>query len=96
MKKLLTTILLLSFLLIPSVHIYAQEEETLDSTIEQNIEEENDTEEQEKETLSDTLEEKEVEEIQPPSPSFFTILASILIPSIFIIICYLILKFFKF
>ena len=93
MKKLLTIIVFLTFLQIPTFNTYAQEE-TNENTVEEDIQEEN-TEEQKVETLSEKLGEKEVEDIQPPSTSFLTILAAILIPSIFIILCYLILKFFK-
>jgi cytochrome c-type biogenesis protein CcmH/NrfG len=54
---------------------------------------------EERESLAERLEkeEEEVEQIyMGPPRSFFTVLGAILIPSIFIIICYLILKFFKF
>lgn len=93
MKKLLTIIVLLTFLQIPTFNTYAQEE-TNENTVEEDIQKEN-TEEQKVETLSENFEEKEVEDIQPPSTSFLTILGAILIPSIFIILCYLVLKFFK-
>ena len=48
-------------------------------------------------SLSEKLEEKEeIEEPSNPPMSFLTILGAILIPSIFIILSYFILKFFKF
>jgi hypothetical protein len=53
---------------------------------------------EERESLAERLErQEEVNDIYvTPPTSFLTILAAILIPAIFIIICYLILKFFKF
>jgi hypothetical protein len=95
MKKLLTILFTISFLLLPTISIYAQEEKTgtqetqqvEDTTPDDNTEEES-------ETLSDVLD-TQTEQIQQEPVSFFTILGAILIPSIFIIIAYLILKFFK-
>jgi hypothetical protein len=95
MKKLLTILFTISLLLLPTLPLYAQEEETSnqetqqteDTTLEENAG-------QEAETLSDVLEIQQ-EQIQQEPVSFFTILGAILIPSIFIIIAYLILKFFK-
>lgn len=104
MKKLFKILLVLIFLMPYSFSLYAQESEELfdpnpelDSPI---FEQETEEEDEEMVPLSDRLEredESEVEEIAAPPPmSFFTVLAAILIPSIFIIICYLIFKFFKF
>jgi hypothetical protein len=90
MKKLLTILLTISFLLLPISYTSAQEENINEEVIEQSNEEE------ETETLADQLEKETIEDIQPEPVSFLTILGAILIPCIFIIIAYLILKFFKF
>ena len=92
MKKLLTILFTISFLLLPALPSYAQEEETDTQEIQQI--EENTQEDKETETLSDVLD-TQTEQIQQEPVSFFTILGAILIPSIFIIIAYLILKFFR-
>ena len=96
MKKLLTILLSTSFLLLPIFNISAQEENVNEEVIQQTNDSENTKDEEETDTLADQLEEKTVEDIQPEPVSFLTILGAILIPSIFIIIAYLILKFFKF
>lgn len=96
MKKLLTILLITSFILLPISHTSAQEENVNEEVIQQTNDSENTKDEEETDTLADQLEEKTVEDIQPEPVSFLTILGAILIPSIFIIIAYLILKFFKF
>lgn len=96
MKKLLTILLITSFLLLPILHTSAQEENVNEEVIQQTNDSENTKDDEETDTLADQLEEKTVEDIQPEPVSFLTILGAILIPSIFIIIAYLILKFFKF
>jgi hypothetical protein len=107
MKKLLTLSLISFFLLLPlSLSLGQELENNIPDDVEiQILEEEDDTEEktieedqeesEEQESLSKTLEGQEEKEIQPPSRSFWTILGAILIPSLFIIICYFILKAFQ-
>ena len=100
------TILILTFFSLPLTFSFAQTNE-LDIQMEEDIQmnipdsqeqkddnEEEDTQE-ERESLADTLQQEEVEQIQPQRYSFWTILGAILIPSIFIIIAYLILKSFQ-
>jgi hypothetical protein len=112
MKKLLTTTAILLFLFSFNTLIFAQEDKSFESPetqynqseeseldITEEDQEINDT--QEKESLAERLErereEGNLEEISMGPPiSFLTILGAILIPATFIIICYLILKFFKF
>lgn len=110
MKNLLTTILILTFFSLPFTFSFAQTDDLdidLGEDIETNIPEaeenrdndediqENTEEEEERESLANTLQQEEIVEIQPDRYSFWTILGAILIPSIFIIIAYLILKFFQ-
>jgi hypothetical protein len=95
MKNILKTILLTSLIFTYTIPTFAQEEE-----IEQDVQEvvedelENTEEVEEKESLLEKLTTEEIT-VEYESPSFITVLGTILIPSIFIIICYLILKFFK-
>ena len=93
MKKILTMILLIPFFFLPMLPSYAQTE--TEETKEEIVQEENQQDEDTEESLSDKLDTTE-EELIPKKISFLTILGAILIPSIFIIICYMILKFFKF
>jgi predicted PurR-regulated permease PerM len=107
MKKLLTLSLISFFLLLPTSLSFGQElENDIPDDVEiQILEEEDDTEEKtieedqeasdQQESLSETLDDQQKEETQPPSRSFWTILGAILIPSLFIIICYFILKAFQ-
>ena len=105
MKNLLTTTLILIFVSLPLTFSFAQTNDLgvdLDEGIEMNIpesqEEDEDTQEEtedERESLSETLQQEKVEEIQPQRNSFWTILGAILIPSLFLIIAYLILKSFQ-
>ncbi|MHC1716727.1 MAG: hypothetical protein AB9915_02495 [Candidatus Dojkabacteria bacterium] len=90
MKKILRTIVLLLLLVLPISTIYAQE--TVAPVIEQQVTDELKTEE------DSTTQETATEEVQNTKPeySFLTILGALLIPCIFIIIAYLILKLFKF
>ena len=80
----------------PIKYTYAQEEEAKPSQEEtiESVEEEETQEEESKET-EEKEEEKTVEEVAPRH-SFGTILLAILIPSVLIIIAYLIFKFVKF
>ncbi len=110
MKKLLSTILVFLFLITFTLPLFAQMDEDLESPdlqppqseeveFDLDVEEDQEIEDmQERESLAQRLErEEESEDIyMGTSTSFFTILAAILIPAVFIIICYLILKFFKF
>ena len=112
MKKLLTIFLVFTFLSSFSLPLLAQidnEEsnpnldapqfqEEIEDINDDEREEDEDIDEEERTPLSEQLrqEEESPEIIQIPRPSFFTILGAILIPSIFIIICYLIIKFFNF
>lgn len=103
MKKLLTFLLLSIFFLLPINFSLAQSTEKVTDTAEEKIvekekgntadEEEQKGEEEEQKTLADTLERKQIEEIENQTYSFWTILLAILIPSIFIILGYLMLKF---
>lgn len=100
MKKLLTTIITISFLLLPFTVSFAQqgimEIDEIGAEIEiPEVAEEEETEEERQGSLADTLEETRVEEIQPQRRSFWTVLGAILIPAIFIILCYFMLKFFQ-
>jgi predicted PurR-regulated permease PerM len=106
MKNLLTNILILTFLFLPITSSFAQTNgldldmgEDTEINIPEDLENENnDIEEEtndEKETLADTLEQKEIEQIQTQGRSFWTILGAILIPSVFLIICYFVLRFFQ-
>lgn len=92
MKKFLVILLLTFFLITPTLPAFAQTESEEESNAVKEVQEEN---VEEKETLSDKLE-SENTVIQQEPTSFLTILAAILIPCLFLIICYLILKFFKF
>jgi hypothetical protein len=111
MKKLLTTTLILTFFFLPLTFSFAQTNEPdleLEENIETNIsdsqeqeddnggqEETQEDTQDESESLADSLEQEKIEQIQPQTRSFWTILGAILIPSIFIIIAYLILKSFQ-
>lgn len=105
MKKLLTSLLIIFFFVLPTSFSLAQTdglENSVDDTDieivedEQDNQEEQETEQQkEQESLADTLEQTQEEEIQPQRRSFWTILGAILIPSIFLILCYFMLKFFQ-
>jgi hypothetical protein len=104
MKKLLTTFLISFFVFLPLSFSFAQESEneTSDDIEIQILEDEEAQEEsQEQETeqkpLAETLETEETQEdqIQPPGRDYWTILGAILIPSVFIIVCYFILKAFE-
>ena len=111
MTKILTTLFVTAFLLLPLGTLYAQgeninidfddveiqilEQDTEEMENEEEEQEEDDETEQEGRSLAETLEEEEIEQIQPERRSFWTILAAILIPSIFIILCYFMLKFFQ-
>lgn len=108
MKNLLTTILILIFVSFPLTFSFAQTNDLgvdLEEDIEINIPESQEDEEKdedtqentedESESLAETLQQEEVEQIQPQRYSFWTILGAILIPSIFLIIAYLILKSFQ-
>ena len=93
--KILTTIVVLFSISITPVHrSFAQEEDS--PAIELETEEVNEEEvTEEKESLKDVLEQEE--EIQSqPKYSLGTLLLAILIPCIFVILIYLIFKFFKF
>ena len=92
MKKFLVILLLTFFLITPTLPTFAQTESEEKSNVVEEVQEEN---VEEKETLSDKLESEDTEIQQEPT-SFLTILAAILIPCLFLIICYLIFKFFKF
>lgn len=99
MKSFIKKTVILLLLLLQPLSLYAQE--TVDIEVEPVTEQEIiEPRAQEKESfvpLSEKLEEKE-EKDEPSNPpmSFLTILGAILIPSIFIILSYFILKFFKF
>lgn len=109
MKNLLTTVLILTFFFLPFTFSLAQTDEleispetdvefNIPTSQEDNNEEAEDTQEQtdeERESLAESLQQQEVEQIQAQSYSFWTILGAILIPSIFIILAYLILKSFQ-
>ena len=100
MKSFIKKTVLLLLLLSQPLSLYAQEmvDIEVEPVTEQGIIEGQAQEEEEGfVSLSEKLEEKEeIEEPSNPSMSFLTILGAILIPSIFIILSYFILKFFKF
>ncbi len=85
--KILTILILLS---LPMKFSYAQETESTDIPIQEEVETTNEETETSDELTSTT------EKIQSSHYSFGTILLALLIPSIFLIICYLIFKSFKF
>jgi hypothetical protein len=100
MKKIVTFLLLSIFFLLPISFSFAQKTESTTVTIEEETIEqkedmvsEDEGEKEEEKSLADTLEKKEIAEIQDQGYSFWTILLAILIPSIFIILGYLMLKF---
>ncbi len=97
MKNLFKILIVLPFLIVHPFSMHAQEtEEIANSETEEVVLEE----EKESVPLLEKLEKEEQEIIDEDftnaTMSFLTILAAILIPSIFIIICYFIFKFFKF
>lgn len=103
MKSFIKKTVLLLLLLSQPLSLYAQEMRDIEvePVTEQGIIEGQVQKEEEEEesfvSLSEKLEEKEeIEEPSNPPMSFLTILGAILIPSIFIILSYLILKFLKF
>jgi len=100
MKSFIKKTVLLLLLLSQPLSLYAQEmgDIEVEPVTEQGIIEGQAQEEEEGfVSLSEKLEEKEeIEEPSNPPMSFLTILGAILIPSIFIILSYFILKFFKF
>lgn len=103
MKSFIKKTVLLLLLLSQPLSLYAQEmvDIEVEPVTEQGIIEGQVQKEEEEEesfvSLSEKLEEKEeIEEPSNPPMSFLTILGAILIPSIFIILSYLILKFLKF
>ena len=101
MKSFIKKTVLLLLLLSQPLSLYAQEmgDIEVEPVTEQGIIEGQAQEEEEESfvSLSEKLEEKEeIEEPSNPPMSFLTILGAILIPSIFIILSYLILKFLKF
>ena len=101
MKSFIKKAVILLLLLSQPLSLYAQEmgDIEVEPVTEQGIIEGQAQEEEEESfvSLSEKLEEKEeIEEPSNPPMSFLTILGAILIPSIFIILSYLILKFLKF
>lgn len=96
MKIFLTILTLIVMTSSPIKYTYAQEEAkpSQEETIE-SVEEEETQEEVENQETEEKEEEKTVEEVAPRH-SFGTILLAILIPSVLIIIAYLIFKFVKF
>lgn len=100
MKSFIKKAVILLLLLSQPLSLYAQEmgDIEVEPVTEQGIIEGQAQEEEEGfVSLSEKLEEKEeIEEPSNPPMSFLTILGAILIPSIFIILSYLILKFLKF
>ncbi|MDD2577783.1 MAG: hypothetical protein PHP96_00120 [Candidatus Dojkabacteria bacterium] len=100
MKSFIKKAVILLLLLSQPLSLYAQEmgDIEVEPLTEQGIIEGQAQEEEEGfVSLSEKLEEKEeIEEPSNPPMSFLTILGAILIPSIFIILSYFILKFFKF
>ncbi len=102
MKNLFKILIVLPFLIVHPLSLHAQETEEIanSETEEVVLEEEANEEEKESISLLEKLEKEEQEIVDEdftnPTMSFLTILAAILIPSIFIIICYFIFKFFKF
>ncbi|MFA7654616.1 MAG: hypothetical protein WCX98_00780 [Candidatus Dojkabacteria bacterium] len=100
MKSFIKKAVILLLLLSQPLSLYAQEmgDIEVEPVTEQGIIEGQAQEEEEGfVSLSEKLEEKEeIEEPSNPPMSFLTILGAILIPSIFIILSYFILKFFKF
>ncbi len=96
LKVLTTIIVLCSFFISPTPKIWAQETEEIPVEVSQDLEEdividEEEEETEDEESLPETLKVKE-----QPRYSLGTILLAILIPSIFVILIYLIFKFFKF
>lgn len=96
LKVLTTIIVLFSFFISPTPKIWAQETEEIPVEVSQDLEEdividEEEEETEDEESLPETLKVKE-----QPRYSLGTILLAILIPSIFVILIYLIFKFFKF
>ncbi|NLB12197.1 hypothetical protein GX830_02370 [Candidatus Dojkabacteria bacterium] len=100
MKSFIKKAVILLLLLSQPLSLYAQEmgDIEVEPVTEKGIIEGQAQEEEEGfVSLSEKLEEKEeIEEPSNPPMSFLTILGAILIPSIFIILSYFILKFFKF
>ena len=100
MKSFIKKAVILLLLLSQPLSLYAQEmgDIEVEPVTEQGIIEGQAQEEEEGfVSLSEKLEEKEeIEKPSNPPMSFLTILGAILIPSIFIILSYFILKFFKF
>lgn len=90
MKKFLGIFLCLIFFSLPISTVLAQTEEDLQAPTEISQEEST-------EGIEETEDVTEEEVIQPQRSeySFLTILAAILIPSLFVIIGYIVLKFFK-
>ena len=96
MKKILTTFLTIFLIAIYAPTVYAQEETAPteeEEAVEQTTEDMKEAVE-EATTLADTLE-KTTETVETKSLTFGTILLATLTPALFVIICYMLIKFFK-
>ena len=95
MKKILLTILTILILGINTPSIYAQEETvTTEETLIEQTTEEKTTAIEEAKSLAETLN-TTTETVETKTLSFGTILIATLTPALFIIICYMLIKFFK-
>lgn len=92
MKKFLGIFLcFLLYVAIPTTEIFAQSDEDMQIPTQEEQQQEN----TEEETNTETEQKQETVQPQKTEYSFLTILGAILIPSLFIIIGYIVLKFFQ-